>query len=240
MINTYNESSLHKTLKNMIAKDVSGITEKEINGYICDIYSTNGRIYEVQTKNLGNLTGKILNLLESYPVTLIHPLTVKTYIEYYKEDNLDGKPLSRRKSPINKDIYNIFDELMGCFSILLQPNFTLIILEVSVTKERIRTSKKVQSANKNRRFLKDWLTHDTTLDEIFTTHKFSCKNDYLALLPEDLPQKFTINDVAKSKKFAKITRNQIYKMMWTFEKMNIVEFVGKKGRNKVFKLNRVI
>ncbi len=63
MINTYNESSLHKTIKNLVAKEVSGITEKEINSYICDIYSTKDRIYEVQTKNLGNLTGKILNLL---------------------------------------------------------------------------------------------------------------------------------------------------------------------------------
>ena len=236
MINTYNESSLHKTIKNMIAKEILGITEKEINGYICDIYSTNDKIYEVQTKNLGNLTGKILNLLKAYPVTLIHPLTVKTYIEYYKEDNLNGKPLSRRKTPINKNIYNIFDELMGCFPLLLKENFTLVIVEISVTKERIRTSKKVQNANKNRRFLKDWLPHDTTLDEIFTTHIFSCKKDYLALLPEDLPQEFTINDIAESKKFTKINKNQIYKMMWTFEKMKIVTCIGKKGRSKLFKI----
>ena len=235
MINTYNESSLHKMIKNMVAKEVSGITEKEINGYICDIYGTNGKIYEVQTKNLGNLTGKILNLLESYPVTLIYPLPVKTYIEYYAEKNIEGKPLSRRKAPGTKTIYNIFDELMGCFPLLLKENFTLAVVETSITKERLRTAKKVQSANKNRRFLKDWLTHDTTLDEIYSFRTFCEAKDYIELLPKNL-ETFTINDLAQTKEFAKINKNQIYKMMWTFEKMGIVECIGKVGRSREFKI----
>lgn len=236
MINTYNESSLHKTLKNMVAQHVSGITEKEINGYICDIYSTKDHIYEIQTKNLGNLTGKILNLLESYPVTLIHPLPLKTYIEYYPENNIDSKPLSRKKTPGNKNLYSIFDELMGCFPLLLKPNFTLVIVEATITKERIRTSKKVQSTNKNRRFLKDWLPQDTTLDEIYNVHTFSSKDDYLNLLPKDLPEEFTISQLDCSPSFAKLQKNQIYKMMWTFEKMGLVECIGKQGRSKLFKI----
>ncbi len=236
MINTYNESSLHRSLKNMLSKENLGKTEVEVDGYICDIVYDNGSIIEIQTKNLGNLTGKILNLLEKHYVTLVYPLALSTNIEYYDEKKLDTKPLSKRQSPVKKNIYNIFDELMGCFPILLHDRFTLKVIETKITKERIKTENKVQSANKKRRFLKDWLSHDTTLDEIHNTYIFKSKDDYLELLPKHLEKDFTVSDVTTCKNSIRIKKEQAYKMIWTFNKMGIIEYTGKDGRSKMYRI----
>ncbi len=71
---------------------------------------------------------------------------------------------------------------------------------------------------------------------MYDMHTFAGKEDYLKLLPSDLPQKFTINDIALSTQFSKTPKNQVYKMMWTFEKMGLVECIGKQGRCKLFKI----
>ncbi len=234
MINTYNESSLHRTLKNILCKEYNGKTEIEIDNYICDIVSKNNEIIEVQTKNLGNLTGKILNLLENHKVTLVYPLPCTSYIEYYK--HINEKPISRKKSPRKKNIYDIFDELMGCFPVLLHENFTLKIIETSITKERIKTDTKVQSQNKKRRFLKNWLTHDTTLDELHNTFVLKTRQDYVQLLPDNLQSQFTVKDVVECNNVPVIKKDQAYKMLWTFRKMGIIEFLGKEGRSKMYRI----
>ncbi len=236
MINTYNESSLHKSLKNMICKECKGTTEKEIHSYICDVYTNDGKIIEIQTKNLGKLTAKILNLLQTHSVTVVYPLAVTSYIEYYGESSLDSKPLSRKKSPKSNNIYDIFDELMGVFPVLLKDHFKLRVIEVCITKERIKKDKRVQSVNKNRRFLKDWISYDTTLDAIFETKVFSTKDDYLDLLPKGLNETFCVNDVINK---SSIKKQQAYKMIWTFEKMNILDYIGKKGRSKMYKITTI-
>ncbi len=233
MINTYNESSLHKTIKSMIAKEVSGKTEVQIGSYICDIVDKHTNIIEIQTKSLGNLTGKILNLLETHKVTIVFPLATATYIEYYDSDSLHAQPISRRKSPIKKNIYDIFDELMGCFPILLHKNFTLKVIEVSIIKKRIKTKEKVQSENKRRKFLKNWLTADTCLEKISNTHIFKTKKDYIHLLPQDLNSSFCVQNICTPKL---ITLKQAYKMIWTYNKMRIITFIKKEGRVKMYKI----
>ncbi len=231
MINTFNESSLHRELKNTFCKACKGKTEQKVEEYICDIICEDGAIIEIQTKNLGNLTGKILNLLQTHSVTLVYPLAITTYIEYYDEKALDQKPLSRRKSPKKKNLYDAFDELMGCFPILLHKRFTLKILEVSITKERIKTKEKVQSPNKKRRFLKDWVLHDTTLDESYNTYTFNTKNDYLQLLPQSLSTCFSVSDVSSS---GSLSKQQAYKMIWTLTKMNLIKLVEKRRNTKFY------
>ena len=62
-INTYNESSLHNTLKVFYAEKFGGETEVEAEGHIYDILCGNGDVIEIQTKNLSKLAGKIKNAM---------------------------------------------------------------------------------------------------------------------------------------------------------------------------------
>ena len=50
MINTYNESSLHKTLKRLYSLENSYQTEVKKDGYIFDIISDKDEITEIQTQ----------------------------------------------------------------------------------------------------------------------------------------------------------------------------------------------
>ena len=66
-INTYNESSLHNTLKIFYAEKFGGKTEVEAEGHIYDILCDDGQVIEIQTKNLSKLAGKIKDAIISLP-----------------------------------------------------------------------------------------------------------------------------------------------------------------------------
>ena len=73
MINTYNETSLHRELKEIYAQKYQGRTEIEIENYICDIVCNdkNSMIIEIQTSNLSKVTDKIEKLSKTHKVKLM-------------------------------------------------------------------------------------------------------------------------------------------------------------------------
>ena len=64
MINTYKESSLHRTLKELYAAKTVGKTEVEADGHIYDILTDKGEVIEIQTQNLAKLkkSGALLRI----------------------------------------------------------------------------------------------------------------------------------------------------------------------------------
>jgi len=250
MINTYNESSLHKTIKTLIATEHNSATEIKLDGYICDAltqYTSISRgefcdIYEIQTHNLGKLLTKINTLQKKHNVCIVYPLQIKTYIETYTEK---GLKISRRKSPREKNIYHLFDELTGIFSLLtddkakkkklhVQGNFKLEVIEVITTQKRIKTEKNIQLKNKSRRWKRAWYIDDTELTKIVSRKTFNNSNDFLELLPKGLPQNFTVKDVAE-KLNQRDGKRLAGKMLWTFNKAGLITRIAKKGNAFVYK-----
>lgn len=227
MINTFNEKSLHKTIKKIIALESEGKTEVPVASFICDVVGKDNHIYEIQTKNLGKIKNKVEILLKTHTVTVIYPLCINTFIETYSEDN---QLISKRKSPKKRNIYSVFDELMGIYNLLLLPNFTFEVWEVEKIEERIKTVDKKQLINRSRKFLKQWIPLDTKLKTITTRHTFENKDDYIALLPNTLPDSFSTKDIAP------IVGKQTHKMVWTFKKANIIKLVDKKGNLNLYSI----
>lgn len=227
MINTYSESRLHKTLKNLYALDNNGKTEQPVEGKICDIVADDGSIIEIQTGSLAKLHGKLGLLLPRYRVTVVYPLVVQKTIETVGKD---GSLMLRRKSPKKQGILDIFRELTSIYPYLLHEHFTLEVLEVSVVEHRVKVEAPMQLANRSRRFKRDWYKEDKSLDAIHATHRFSSAEDYLALLPADLPEEFTVKDLGKALK----TRNASL-ILWVLRKMDLVEAVGKQGKALVLR-----
>ncbi len=227
MINTYNESDLHNTLKRMYTATYGGKTEVDTGIYICDVVTDKDEIIEIQTGNLGKLYQKIKSLLETHKVTLVYPLAVERIIDLKDES---GNQISRRKSPKRPDMYSLFNELTGIYPLLLEPDFKLEVLSVSITEHRVRTPEPVQLANKSRRFRKNWYKTGKSLNEIRGRKTFSTKEDYLSLLPPSLGESFCANDLAAAGagKNARI-------MLWVLRKMNLVVFDEKRGRNNYYK-----
>ena len=238
MINTYKESSLHRTLKELYAAKTGGKTEVEADGHIYDILTDKDEVIEIQTQNLAKLKEKILDSLEKgRKVKVVHPVIIEKIIRT-KDEN--GNILSVRKSPKEGSVYSIFDEIKGIYNILLLKNFTLEILEINMTEERIKSDQLLQSENRRRRFKKNWNKTNKYLEKILFVHTFKTTRDYLKLLPTTLTEEFTVNDIKEGLKNEKslIKNAPEYSNLiaWTFLKMGLFELTGKKGNAKVYRI----
>ena len=237
VINTLNESSLHKTLKEIYALQDGSKTEAEEDGVVYDILNEDGSVIEIQTKNLSKLLAKSLEAIKRRKITIVHPIIVSKTIETYDKD---GKLILRRKSPKKENIYSVFRELTGLYPVLLEENFTLELLEIEMTETRIRTEEKTQSKNKRRRFEKDWIKTGKKLDQILSKTVLKTREDYLSLLPSGLNETFTRKEISEKLKQQKKAPASSYQnislMTWVFEKMGLLEITGKNGNAIVYKL----
>lgn len=237
---TLNESDLHKSLKILYSETQEGITEVSRDGYIYDIVTNSNEIIEIQTKNLSKLLPKILNTIESgYNVKLVHPVVISKRIDLYSQN---GTLIYSRKSPKKGSLYTLFDELTGIYPVLLNPKFSLDVIEINMIEERLKLDEKVQSKNKQRRFRKDWIKTNKKLDKILNIRTFKSKEDYLKLLPEGLNKNFCAKDLAIKFENNKIISNKIlnysHLILWVFLHMNIIEYIETKERRKYYKIKQ--
>ena len=245
MINTYNESNLHRTLKNLYALEFNGKTEVPVENWICDIVAEDDEIIEIQTANISALTEKTRALLASgKKVRIVHPLVTEKLIETYTPD---GSLTSRRKSPKVQTIYAVLRSLTGIYPLLLNENFTLEVIHVSITERRRKTAAPVQLANRSRRFLKDWVPQGKELNRIAEKMRFRTKEDYLSLIPPSVETEFSVPELQKAifarawgEDLSKSNRTkaaaQARLLIWLFKRMGLVEECGKQGRSKLYRI----
>lgn len=234
---TYNESRLHNSLKNLYCEIYEGYTEVEKDGYVYDIVTKKGNVIEIQTKNLSKLLPKIIDTINfGHNIKLIHPVIITNNIFLMDKD---GNKISKRKSPKKGSIYDVFKELTGIYPILLNPHFSLEIVEIEMTEERVRTDDFVQSKNKKRRYKKNWNKINKNLDKIINTKRFNNKDDYIALLPKSLPEEFCAKDLTSALKNEKAPSNA-YKnshlIIWVLNHMELIEETKVKNRNHYYKI----
>lgn len=235
---TLNESKLHHSLKILYQEIYEGYTEASQNGFIYDIVTKNGNIIEIQTKNLAKLLPKILQTIENgHNIKIIHPIPVITRIELSNEN---GKVISKRKSPKKGCIYDLFRELTGIYPVMTNPHFSLEIVEIEMTEERVRTKEPVQSRNGRRRFRQNWLKTGKRLDEIINTRRFNSGTDYLKLLPP-LPKTFCAKDLKTAlNKLPDIPKRTVdaHLIIWVLAHAGLIEQVQTKGRTKYYRKKR--
>ncbi len=246
VINTYNENSLHKTLKQIYALEFNGQTEQKAGSYICDIITKDSQIIEIQTSNISALKNKIEFLLkQNKKITVVHPIAEQKVIKTFDSEH---STVTTRKSPKKQTIYSVLRSLTGIYSFLTEENFTLEIIFTNQTEYRQKTEEKVQSKNKARRHLRAWITTDKTLDSINSKTRLKTKKDYKKLLPDTLPQQFTPPQLYKAifelKGFEHFTDSQKKSaaknyslLIWLLEKMKIIKKTGlKQGRSWIYQI----
>ncbi len=237
IINTLNETHLHRTLKSIYALGIPGSKmEAPVGDYIADILAPDGSITEIQTGSLSNLSKKIAGLIaDGRKIRVVYPLATEKYIE---TRTLDGKT-RRRKSPTKKNIYSIFRELTGLCGILLDKKFYLEVPEIIMTEERTETEDAVQSKNGRRRFKKNWTKTGKRLEELKNTHVFHGKKPYVSLIPSGLDEIFTFTDFFTEikKKEPHVKTDEARLALWCLCHMGIVVRGEKKGRSYTYSLN---
>jgi len=239
MINTYNESSLHRTLKVMFAEQYGGRTEEAADGHIYDILDKDGNVIEIQTGNLSKLLPKIRGAAGcGRKFMLVHPLAVTKRILLNDEG---GNRISCRKSPVRGCILDLFSELTGIYPVLTDPAFTLKVIEADITEIRTRTPAPVQSANGRRRFKKNWIKEDKKLDSIIRIRTFRGPEDYTALLPPGLPDEFCARDlsaaIAAAEEFPARAASLGSLILWVLSRMGAVAATGTRNRSRTYRIS---
>ena len=238
MINTLNESQLHKALKTFYAVQFSAQEEVKVERWICDLACPDGAIVEIQTKNVGALKEKIQSLLKSgRRVTIVHPIIKEKIIESRSQD---GTVTSRRKSPKKESLYTELREFTGLKDFLLDKKLSVICPEITIEEKRIVCDQAQQSQNKRRRFKKTWQKDGKALLTIERTWKLNGKKDWLGLLPKGLSLPFcaaTVRDafIAEQKKEAVPHANLL---LWLLRETGLIKRVPHEGRGYWYVLSQ--
>lgn len=213
-IGTLKEFSLHAALKNWYARPGDKL-ESPVDGYWIDL--VRGRqLIEIQTGSFSAIKSKLKRLLENHAVRLVYPLTHEKWI--VRKDK-DGKTLGRRKSPKRGREIALFQELVRIPTLVAHHNFTLEILYTQ--EEEIRRDDGGGSWRN-----KYWSIADRRLLAVVDRSMLVCPKDYLRFLPDGLPEKFTVRELAGA---LKQPYHKAGRMAYCLRHMGAIEVVGKQS-----------
>lgn len=210
------ETTIHQQLKALYADDEAG-QEVQLNGYRIDAI-VGERLIEIQCAGLSAIRDKIQDLVTTHQVVVVKPLCEKKTL--LKKSRKGGKVLSRRKSPLCENYYDIFDELVHFKNAFPHPNLTLEILLTE--QEEVR----LPAVRKGRRRRLRQRVEDRRL--VAVTGKLILRNnsDLQKMLPDDLPKPFTTADIAQG---TDIDRGLAQKMAYCLKHSGAIKQVGKQG-----------
>ena len=214
-INTYNEKSLHATLKAWYAQPGDEL-EVPIDGYVIDIVRGD-LLVEIQTRNFSALKRKISQLLERHPVRLVYPVAREKWLVRMEEDG--ETPLGRRKSPKRGSYLQIFEELVSFPHLLALDSFSLEVLLIQEEEIRRRS--------KRRRWRrKGWVTIERRLLDVIGQQRIETPEDLVALLPALPESPFTTSDLAR---VLGSPRRLAQRVAYCLRETGTIEVKGKQG-----------
>lgn len=209
------EQTLHEQLKKYYAMD-TGDVETLLGDYRVDVIRGD-LLIEIQTRSFSSIRDKLRKLVKNHHVRLVHPVPYQKWIVRLDRNE---KQIGRRKSPKRGRVEEVFRELVYMPKLLADPNFELEVALVNMEEYLIDDRK-----GSWRR--KRWSIHDRRMINLHERHLYQATQDFLKLLPETLPEKFTTRTLAKE---SKLRINLAQKMVYCLRHMEIIEQKGKKGR----------
>ena len=219
-IGTLAEKSLHAALKNWLSQP-GDQQEVRVDGFVIDLVRGTDLI-EIQTRHLGAMKRKLAKLLPHHPIQLVHPIAAEKWIV---RQTADGQPISRRKSPKRGRLIDIFAEVVRIPHLISYPNLTITIL---LTQQEEIWRDDGQGSWRRRR----WSVYDHLLLDVVGQHSFQSVDDWLTLLPDDLPQPFTNRELATT---LKCRANLAQKTTYTLRHAGLIDVVGKRGNALLYK-----
>jgi hypothetical protein len=219
-IGVIRESSLHASLKSWYAKPGDRI-EEPLDGYLIDLVRDN-LLIEIQVGNFSSIKSKLKILLQKYDVRIVHPIAVIKWIK--KIDQVSKQTISKRKSPKQGRVEDVFNELIYIPQLVQHPRFSLDVLLID--KEEIRGNDGKGSWRR-----KGWSIVDHRLLDVIECVSFNKVDDFHGLLPDDLPEQFTTQDLAKT---SKLSKSMAQKMVYCLNKMGAIELIGKKRHSFLY------
>jgi hypothetical protein len=222
LLKLMNQSSLHSAIKNWYSLPGDRF-EVRVDDFIVDIVRET-LLIEIQTRNFSAIKKKLIELLETHQVRLVHPIPQQKWIVYV---TASGEIVRRRKSPRRGRLFDLFYELVRVPNLVKEENFSLDVLMIE--EEEVRCNDGKGSWRKRGVSIKD-----RRLMQVHRTTLFKNERDFLRFLPSDLTQPFTNKALAK---LSGVRINLARKITYCLRKMGAITTVGKKGKELIFEVS---
>lgn len=225
VIGTLTEQPLHQALKRHYAGQ-RGQTEARVDGYIIDVL-VDGLLVEIQTGHFSAVKRKIHQLCRQHTVKLVYPVAVEKWLIDRQESA--AAPERKRKSPKHGQPIELFTELVSMPTLMLEPRFALEVVLIEeeeirlVTEEPLRRRKKVHRVERR-------------LVRVLGQRCYRQPQDLLALLPPNLPERFTTADLAAA---CLMRKDLSQKMVYCLRQMGLLQQVGKQNRYNLYQKSEI-
>ncbi len=221
-IGTYNEKTLHTVLKHYFEPDTE-YHEMPLGRKCADISNEFG-IIEIQTRSLNNLRSKLDAFLTDNIVTIVYPYAAIKWLCWLDPDT--GEITKKRKSPRKLSFFDAFYELYKIRTYLTHPNLKIYLIGLEIEEIRLLNG---WSDNKKK--------GSTRLDRYPISVKESLHikttEDFIWLIPENLPSPFTSKDYAAA---AKVTPKVAACALSCLCSVGVIEKTGKNNRRFLYEL----
>ena len=221
-IGTLNEKILHAVIKHYIEPD-SEKREIKVGASVADVFNSDG-ITEIQTRSFEKLIKKLPALLETSPVTVVLPIPHVKWVSWLDKESGELSP--KRKSPKTGRIYDCLYELSKIRKFLADERLTIKVMLIDMDEYRNLDGWGKGGKRGSSRY-------DRIPLELFGEYVLNSPSDYLAFIPEELEEKFTLKDYMK---LTKIKQRYASAAIYILRDMNLVELTGKQGRENLYQL----
>ena len=181
------ETSLHRQLKAHYAPD-GALVEQRIGRYRIDVVDGD-ELIEIQLASLSAIRDKIAELLRDHQVRLIKPIVSCKYL--VKQKRAGGDVVSRRRSPKQGTVLDVFEELVHFTRVFPHPRLVLEVVLVEIEELRYPGHGRRRRWRRN-----DHEVEDQRLLAVHSVERFQSATDLCRLLPKKLPKPFHTGHIA--------------------------------------------
>lgn len=209
------ETTLHRQLKERYAAGVAAM-EQRVGRYRIDVIR-DGQLIEIQLASLSAIRDKIAVLLKKHEVLVVKPIVVRKHLVKLRREG--GRILSRRRSPKQRTLLDLFEELVHFTRVFPHRRLTLEVPLVEIEEWQYPGHGRRRWRRDN-----DHQVEDQHLLEILNIHKFRSASDLCRMLPPGLPRQFHTGHLADG---LGVERWIAQRMAYCLRKTGAVEQVGK-------------
>jgi hypothetical protein len=209
------ETTLHRQLKDYYTTPGS-LVEQKLGPFRIDVVQPD-QLVEIQLAPLTAIRDKIATLLKKHRVLVVKPIVARKHL--VKLRRAGGKVVSRRRSPKQRTLLDMFDELVHFTRVFPHKRLTLEVPLIEIEELRYPGHGRRRWRRDN-----DHVVEDQRLVEITCVHEFRTAADFCRLLPPSLPRPFHTGHLAEG---LGVERWIAQRMAYCLRPMGAVQSVGK-------------
>ncbi len=218
-IGTLKEMSYHRQLKYRLMPDPQ-LHEQRVGKYIADIRC--GReIIEIQTCGFYKLKEKLAYFLsEGYRVTVAYPVETVKWLLWVDPESGE---VTRRKSPKKGSASDLLREMYGIRELLGHPGLSFLMVTAQTEETRLLNGRGKEQKKGAKRL-------ERVPVKFLEETRYNRPEDFLSLVPRDLPEAFTVKDYIACAHLPKRNPRAGHDAVCVIEALGLAERAGNRGR----------